>query len=105
MHIGTTLLGAFLGGKITSRSNLGRASTAARSASRAQRQSADVGIAEENIDELKQELQELQTRFQEDVRAGKERFDVLQESLESTDLRPKKSDISVRLVNFIWMPV
>jgi hypothetical protein len=105
VHIGTTLLGAFLGGKITSRSNLGRASTAARSASRAQRQSADVGIAEENIDELKQELQELQTRFQEDVRAGKERFDVLQESLESTDLRPKKSDISVRLVNFIWMPV
>jgi hypothetical protein len=105
VHIGTTLLGAFLGGKITSRSNLGRASTAARSASRARRQSADVEIAEENLDELKQELQELQTRFQEDVHAGKERFDVLQESLESTDLRPRKTDISVRLVNFIWMPV
>ena len=105
VHIGSTLIGAFLGGKITSRSNLGRASTAARSVSRARRQSADVEIAEENLEELKQEFQELQTRFQEDLRAGEERFDALRESLESTDLRPKRTDISVRLVNFVWIPV
>jgi hypothetical protein len=105
VHIGTTLLGAFLGGKITSRTNLGRAGTAVRSASRARRQSADVGMAEENLDELKQELQELQARFQEDVHAGEAQFDALHEKLETMSLRPKKQDISVRLVNFVWVPV
>ena len=49
ISVGASILGAFLGRKTVSASNIGRATTAIRSAGRVMKESKDVGVAEENV--------------------------------------------------------
>ena len=53
ISVGETLLGALFGRKLGSRTNVGRASRTARSASRASREREDVARAQNVLDELR----------------------------------------------------
>ncbi len=104
ISIGTTLLGAFLGRKITSHTNVSRAGTAMRSASRTMKESGDVQRAQENLQRLQQELEDLQRRFEAEVNEQTDQFDIQKESLTTQIIKPQKNNISIRLFNFIWVP-
>jgi len=104
INIGSTLLGAFLGRKTVSTSTVGRAGASMRSASRAMKESQDVKRAAENLEILKQQLADLEIKFQEEVDAYSEKLDISNEVFETVSMRPKKTDISVKLVNFVWAP-
>lgn len=104
LSIGTSLLGAFMGRKVVSATNLSRASTAARSVGRASKESADVGRAQENADALRQQLAEIEQEFNDEVAAITARLDPSTEPLEKVSIKPKKTNIQVRAVVLAWAP-
>lgn len=101
LTIGTSLLGAFLGRKTVSASNVGRIGTAARSMGRIGKESADVGRAEESVEMIQQQIKDLEAQFQADVNAlpGAE---AVNEPLETLAVKAKKTGINVQLTALGW---
>jgi len=104
ISLGTTLLSAFVGRKAVSYSSLGRATTAARGASRIMKESQDIKRAQETVATHQDRLQELDTAFKSETEALATKIDPLTEELEQVSVRPAKKDISVRLTTLVWMP-
>jgi hypothetical protein len=104
ISVGASILGAFLGRKTISASNIGRATTAIRGAGRAIKESQDVGQAEENVAALQQQLADLEAQFKEETDALAAAIDPLNEKLETISLKPTKANIAVKLVALAWTP-
>jgi hypothetical protein len=104
ISLGTTVLSAFLGRKAFSRGTVGRAGTAARGLTRGRKEKEDVRRASENVEALQVQLEELNVELENELEELEERFDPLSEKLESTALRPRRSDVEVRLVALGWNP-
>ncbi|MBH0178566.1 MAG: ATP-binding protein [Nitrospira sp.] len=104
ISVGASILGAFLGRKTISASNIGRASTAIRSAGRVMKESQDVGAAEENVAALQQQLAELEAQFKSESDALAAATDPLNEKLDTVSIKPTKANIAVKLVALVWIP-
>ena len=104
ISVGATILGAFLGRKAVSRSTIGKASTAVRSASRAMREGKEADLAEESLEVLQQQLAALEAEFKSEMEAYAAKSDAMNEALETIAIRPKKTNISVRLFALAWAP-
>ena len=104
ISIGSTILGSFLGKKAVSSGTIGRATTAARSASRTARQSGNVDRAEETVETLEARIQEMEEEFNKDIEALNAKYDGKTEALEHFELRPLKRDVLVRAVTLTWLP-
>jgi len=104
ISVGASILGAFLGRKTISATNIGRATTAIRGAGRAIKESQDVGQAEENVSALQQQLADLEVQFKTETNALAAATDPLTEKLETVSLKPTKANIAVKLVALAWTP-
>jgi len=104
ISVGASILGAFLGRKTISASNIGRATTAIRSAGRVMKESQDVGVAEENVAALQQQLMDLEAQFKSESEALAAASDPLNEKLETISIKPTKANIAVKLVTLAWTP-
>jgi hypothetical protein len=104
LSIGTSLLGAFMGRKTISATNIGRIGTAARSAGRIGKERGDVGRATESVELLQQQIADLEAQFQREVDALSALTDPATEALDPVVIKPKKSNISVQLVALGWLP-
>jgi len=104
ISVGATILGAFLGRKTISATNIGTATTAIRGAGRAIKESKDVGQAEENVAALQQQLANLEAQFKTETDALAVATDPLNEKLETVSLKPTKANIVVKLVALAWTP-
>jgi hypothetical protein len=103
ISIGSTLLGAFTGRKISS-TTISRASTAMRGASRAVDESKDVARAGDTVEAIQKQLADLQVEFGAETLALQERIDPGTEVMEAIVVKPNKSDILVQLVTLVWVP-
>ena len=104
ISVGASILGAFLGRKTISATNIGRATTAIREAGRAIKESKDVVQAEENVSALQQQLADLESQFKMETDALAATIDPLNETLETISLKPTKTNIAVKLVALAWTP-
>ncbi|MGZ9140323.1 MAG: ATP-binding protein [Nitrospira sp.] len=104
ISVGASILGAFLGRKTISASNIGRATTAVRSAGRVMKESQDVGAAEENVVALQQQLADLEAQFKSESDVLAAATDPLNEKLETISIKPTKANIAVKLVALAWTP-
>lgn len=104
VSIGQTFLGAVLGRKLASRTNVSRASTSMRSVGRAAKERGDIGRAKEDVDSLQQELQKLEQEFKQKVEGISEALDPMQLVLKENSIAPTKSDTQVVTVALLWMP-
>ena len=104
ISVGASILGAFLGRKTVSATNIGRATTAIRGAGRVLKESQDVSMAQENVAALQQQLAELEAQFKAETEALAAASDPLQEKLQPVSLKPAKADITVKLVSLAWTP-
>jgi hypothetical protein len=102
--IGASVLGALLGRRTLSATNVNRAATAARAATRIGRESGDVDRASESLEAIQQRQKDLQQQFDADVAALETRFDATTVSLRTVQLSPRKSDIAVGEVALVWTP-
>jgi hypothetical protein len=104
ISVGASILGAFMGRKTISASNIGRATTAIRSAGRVMKESKDVGVAEENVAALQQQLADLEAQFKSESDALAAATDPLNEKLDTISIKPTKANIAVKLVALAWTP-
>ena len=104
ISFGATLLGALTGRKTITQSTLGRAATTARGAGRTLKEPQDVARAGENVEALAKQLADLQAMLDQETEEVKAGTDPLAEALETCEVRPKKTDISVSLVSLVWFP-
>src|SRR5215472_4310228 len=102
--VGTTLLGAFLGRKTLSVTNLNRARTALRSGSRTVKERQDVGSAQQQLDAAKKQLADAEAEFQEETE--KLQAAAAPEALTVVDFTvpPRKADIAVGTLLLAWSP-
>lgn len=100
MDVGSTLLGALFG-----RRSMSRAGTAMRSVSRARKESADVARSEETLAAVQQQLADLQSELDSQISETQAALNPVGESLETIEVRPKKTHIAVRLVALVWAPL
>ena len=104
ISVGASILGAFLGRKTISATNIGRATTAIKSAGRVMKESQDVGAAEENVAALQQQLADLEAQFKAESDALAAATDPLNEKLDTLSIKPTKANIAVKLVALAWTP-
>jgi len=102
--VGTTILGAFLGRKTLSVTNLNRARTALRSGSRTVKERGDVGTAEQQLEAARKKLADAEAEFQEETEnlqaaAAPESLSVVEFTVP-----PRKSDIAVGNLLLAWTP-
>ena len=92
------LVGNFLGGRRT------RVSTVARKASYASQQSSDVRRAEEALEMLHEDRDELNRSLAEDLDALNDKYGLDQIELEALEIAPRKSDLKVDDPYILWLP-
>ncbi len=99
INFGSTLLAAFTG-----RSFRGSAGSALGSLGRTSKEKQDVRRAQETVEALTAQLEELNAELEAEIDELEERFDPEAEELATQSVRPRKSDIEVRLVALAWCP-
>jgi hypothetical protein len=104
ISVGASILGAFLGRKTISATNIGRATTAIRSAGRVLKESKEVSQAEENVAVLQQQLADLEAQFKSESESLAAAMDPLNEKLDTLSIKPTKANIAVKLVALAWTP-
>jgi len=101
ISVGASVLDMILGRR---RASIGRATTAARGASRTAKEAADVTRAETILAELYAKRAELEDEVTLATVQLQARIDPLTEQLETVVVRTKKVDIDVRLTALVWLP-
>jgi hypothetical protein len=104
ISIGATLLGAFLGRSAMRVGTVGRAATAARSASRIGKENADVARANESVEVIQERLTALQAQFEQEAAVLQADMDPSRMELQPAPVRPRKSDLTINMVGVCWVP-
>ena len=102
--VGTTLLGAFLGRKAVSVTNLNRARTALRSGSRTVKERQDVGTAEQQLESARKQLADAEAEFQEETEKLQASAAPGALAVAEFTIPPRKSDIAVGNLLLAWSP-
>ena len=104
LSVGTSILGALLGRKKLSATNVGRVGSAARGAGRINRESEDVARAEQNLEVLLDRQRELEADFAAEIDRLRASYDPSSVTFERVAVKPKKSEITVQQVALLWKP-
>ena len=102
VSFGTSVLGALLGRKTISATNIGRVATAARSMGRVTRESADVSRASTTVGVLEQQLADAQAALEADLAQVQAGWDPSTEALQRAVVKPKRGGVSVQIVGLLW---
>ena len=104
LSVGTSILGALLGRKTVSATNARRAGTSMRAMGRANREKSDIGRAEDALEDLKVDWEDMEEKFERDVEEIEEKMNVDDLELEELVIRPRKGDLDVEKFVVIWLP-
>ena len=104
VSIGSALLGAFLGRKMVSRTNVRRAGSVIRGAGRMSKEASDVERAEASAQAVQEQLDEIKAQFEEEIEKIEESFDSQKEELKEIIVKPKLADIQIHLFGIGWAP-
>jgi hypothetical protein len=104
LSFGTTILGGFLGGKVGSAGNLGRAKSTMSGVSRSMKEKQDIKQAQETVGVVQQRLAQLEADFKADTETLIARMDPAMEQFEQVSIRPLKTGISIQLLALCWIP-
>lgn len=104
LSLGATLLSAFMGRKALSSGTVGKASSALRTGMRTAKEREDIAAASENLDALRRQKDDLEAAFNLETQALETSADPLKQTIETAVERPRKSDVSVRLIALVWLP-
>lgn len=104
LSIGTTIFGALMGRKIASATNVRKASTAARNMGKAAKEHGDIGRAKEALEVQQQKYADLEETFQQELDELEEPIRPEDLEIEEYPVRPRKTDLMVNEVSFVWLP-
>jgi len=101
---GTSLLAAFLGGRKITATTVGKVTTTVSKAGKSMKDSQDASMAEENVDTLKSQKESLEAQFNDEVAKLQNSIDPQKAALDEVQIRPKKTNITVRVLALAWSP-
>lgn len=101
ISMGATIFGAILGRKSY---QVGRATTTARSASRAYYEKLDIRRAQEQVELARARLEEMERELEREAENITRIYNPEREELQTMYIRPKKKDIAVRWLGLLWLP-
>lgn len=104
MNVGSALLGAFIGKKKISVTNVSRASSAVKSVGRVGKQQADVTKASESVESIQQQILDLETELQGEVEKLSGGVDATTLNLETVQVSAKSTDLSMKVFGLVWLP-
>lgn len=104
LAVGTSLLGAFLGKKAISTTEMSRVATAAKSIGRTVKEHGDVGRAEDDANAMAKQKSDMEAEVQTEIAALQTKFDVRKEDFQKVSIAPKKTNVAVRLFALGWSP-
>ena len=102
--VGTTILGAVLGRKLASASNMSKINSGIRAANKMGSDHQDVALAEENIDAIQARYDALNKQFEAEATALLESAAAENLELDETTIAPKKSDVAINKFVLCWTP-
>ncbi|WP_422928250.1 ATP-binding protein [Singulisphaera sp. PoT] len=102
ISIGGSILDAVVGRKRSSSSTITKAGSAAN---QAMKKSDDLARARENLGALYEQQGELEAQFRADSDKVMLKIDPLTEPLETLAIRPKKANVTTKLVALVWIPL
>jgi hypothetical protein len=104
VSVGSTLLGALFGRKLSSRTSMSSVGTAVRGIGRSNQQRDDVGRAQESVEQAQRNLAELEAEFQSEAQRIQAEFTAENLEIAEVDVTPRKSDIAIEQVCLLWLP-
>jgi predicted nuclease with TOPRIM domain len=102
---GSAIFGAFFGRKSISATSMSRIGTAVKSTTRALKSGEGIDQAQELLESINLQLEELQTELEGQLTEINTKYDVLKEELEEIDIRAISENITVHLVGLAWEPI
>jgi hypothetical protein len=81
---------------------IGRATTAARGVGRSMKESEDIERARQTAAAVEEQRKELEADFATETASLEAANDVATETLEKISIKPKKTNITVKLVALVW---
>ncbi len=104
LSLGASVIGALFGRKLASATNVSRAASTIRGASRAARERGDISAAEDRVEAVEQQLADLEAELKNELAAAEQSAAVRQPELETLRIAPTKSDLSVETLALAWAP-
>jgi tetrahydromethanopterin S-methyltransferase subunit B len=94
------VLSVLLGRKAVSSANISKAATAMRGVSRTLKEGADVSVAQQSVEAIDRQIAELETEVEAQVAA----LQATEPAIETIELKPARSGVTVRLCALAWKP-
>lgn len=104
INVGTTILGAVFGRKLASSTNIGKAATTIRSATRVAGEQQDVAQAEETAEAIQKRIDDLNTQFQSEATALIDGATADGVKVDEIVVTPKKTDVTIVQLVLAWTP-
>ncbi len=106
---GINILGGVLGavfgrGSMLTKTNIGKAASAARQAGKVIREQSDVGRAGDTIEAVQAQLTALEAEVEAAVAAATAKLDESTAEIETVAIRPKKTNIALGFSALVWAP-
>jgi len=105
ISFGTTILGALLGRRAMSASTMGRAASTIKGAGRASKEKRDIEMAGDSLAAVQQRLDDTQQQLESELETIQRNLDINAMTIETMNIRPRKSDISITSFGLVWLPV
>ncbi len=102
--VGTSILGAVFGRKLTSASNMGHIATGMRAANKMGSDRQDVAMAEETVDAIQARYDALNKQFSDEATELLDGANAEKLKLEETTIAPKKTDVTLGKFVLCWTP-
>ncbi|MBS1956189.1 MAG: ATP-binding protein [Cyanobacteria bacterium SZAS-4] len=104
LSVGATIFGAMVSRKPFGATTINKATSAARKVSRASQKQADANRANDSLQSLQEQSDEMQNQCQDELNALNSEIQSHLEAIEYTGLAAKKSNIAVNAVVLLWLP-
>jgi len=102
LSIGSSLLGAFFGKSMVSKTNIAKVATSARAASRAIKERKDIKYVEEDIEEISEQIKELEANLALEIEKITSDHVLENYEIEELYIKPRRSDIFNVKVELLW---
>jgi hypothetical protein len=104
LSLGASVIGALFGRKLASATNVSRAASSIRGASRAAQERGDIARAEDRVDAVEQQLADLEAELKSELAAAEQAASARSLEIEPLRIAPMKSDLAVETLALAWAP-
>lgn len=105
ISIGSSILGAFFGKSSSSRTNIGRAASGIKNASKVLKERKDVKFVESEIEEVSNEISSLNQKLEIEIEKIKEEFNFNNYEIEEEKVKLRRKDIYNVSISLLWEEV